>query len=199
MKRKLSEVDDGQKVCSYEKFGFCRMREVCDLFHPTENCSDVNCRIVDCRRRHPQPCKFFGSQQGCSFGNSCKFSHIPIEVCKDEDCNRMNCSKRHPEPCRFFRTQQGCSFGSSCIFDHRELWKEDQLFPFKTIRIDAASRNEKKGRKIYHCSSQVFDTELPKEILEMIFDDQILDYDDFLSCRLVSRYPKIIMLKLLFD
>ena len=24
-------------VCTYEKFGFCKMREHCELFHPKEN------------------------------------------------------------------------------------------------------------------------------------------------------------------
>ena len=64
-----------QKVCSYEKFGFCMKREQCEEFHPTENCNDVNCSIVNCRRRHPQPCRFFGTQNGCRFGRACKFDH----------------------------------------------------------------------------------------------------------------------------
>ena len=64
-----------QKICSYEKFGFCMKREQCENIHPTENCNDVNCSIVDCRKRHPQPCIFFGTQNGCRFGRACKFDH----------------------------------------------------------------------------------------------------------------------------
>ena len=64
-----------QKVCSYEKFGFCMKREQCEDFHPIENCNDVNCSIVNCRRRHPQPCIFFGTQNGCRFGRACKYDH----------------------------------------------------------------------------------------------------------------------------
>ena len=64
-----------QKVCSYEKFGFCMKREQCENFHPTENCNDANCSIVNCRKRHPQPCIFFGTQNGCRFGRAFKFDH----------------------------------------------------------------------------------------------------------------------------
>ena len=71
----MSPKNDGQKVCSYEKFGFCMKREECEDFHPTENCVDVKCSIVNCKRRHPQPCRFFGTQNGCRFGSSCKFDH----------------------------------------------------------------------------------------------------------------------------
>ena len=183
------------KVCSYEKFGICNRRATCDLFHPTENCSDVNCSIINCRRRHPQPCKFFGTPQGCSFGSSCKYSHNPIEKCLDDDCMGVNCNKRHPEPCKFFGTKQGCSFGSSCIFDHRvqfnrrpsvmELLHEDMMLkysykpvsrpPFKRIFYDKST-------------TKIFNEDLPMEILQMIFDDKLLDYEDILECRLVSRY-----------
>ena len=71
----MSPKNDCQKVCSYEKFGFCMKREECEDFHPTENCVDVKCSIVNCKRRHPQPCRFFGTQNGCRFGSSCKFDH----------------------------------------------------------------------------------------------------------------------------
>ena len=54
----MSTKNDGQKVCSYEKFGFCMKREQCEDFHPTENCIDAKCSIVNCKRRHPQPCRF---------------------------------------------------------------------------------------------------------------------------------------------
>ena len=71
----MSPKNDVQKVCSYEKFGFCMKREEYEDFHPTENCVDVKCSIVNCKRRHPQPCRFFGTQNGCRFGSSCKFDH----------------------------------------------------------------------------------------------------------------------------
>ena len=63
------------EICSYEKYGFCMKREQCPNFHPTEKCQDVNCCIVNCRKRHPQQCRFFATQKGCRFGSACKFDH----------------------------------------------------------------------------------------------------------------------------
>ena len=71
----MSSENISQVVCTYEKFGFCKMREHCDNFHPKENCMDENCSIVNCRRRHPQPCRFFGTKNGCRFGSACRFDH----------------------------------------------------------------------------------------------------------------------------
>jgi len=180
-------------VCSYEKFGFCRIRDVCNLFHPTEDCKDVDCKILTCRKRHPQPCKFYGTPKGCSFGSSCKFTHLPTETCIDVNCNFVDCSKRHPEPCRFFGTTVGCTFGSSCIFDHRR--------PFiPTIKTEdntpAPAPKRKKRRETCRTSSKVFNAPLPMELIKMIFEDQILDYEDILSCRLVSRGWRDIVQKL---
>ena len=66
---------ENQEVCNYEKFGMCKMREHCENYHPVENCKDNNCSIVKCKKRHPQQCRFFATQEGCRFGRSCKFDH----------------------------------------------------------------------------------------------------------------------------
>ena len=64
-----------QKVCSYAKFGFCKLREDCDNFHPKEKCTAVNCDIDSCRKRHPKLCMNFSSSGTCKFGEFCKFDH----------------------------------------------------------------------------------------------------------------------------
>ena len=64
-----------QKVCSYAKFGFCRLREDCDNFHPKERCTAENCDIDSCRKRHPKLCMNFSSSGSCKFGEFCKFDH----------------------------------------------------------------------------------------------------------------------------
>ena len=64
-----------QKVCSYAKFGFCKLREDCDNFHPKERCTAVNCDIDSCRKRHPKLCMNFSSSGSCKFGEFCKFDH----------------------------------------------------------------------------------------------------------------------------
>jgi len=64
-----------QETCKFEKYGICTKREQCPNFHPIENCSNDNRSTVKCRKRHPQPCRYFGTQSGCKFGSSCKFDH----------------------------------------------------------------------------------------------------------------------------
>ena len=89
----MSPENISQKVvCKYENFGFCMKREDCENFHPTERCNDDNCNIVSCTKRHPQPCRFFGTQKGCRFGSSCKFDHqrqmcFQSEIKDSEDSN----------------------------------------------------------------------------------------------------------------
>ena len=64
-----------QKVCSFAKFGFCKLREDCDNFHPKERCTAVNCDVDSCRKRHPKICMNFSSSGICKFGDFCKFDH----------------------------------------------------------------------------------------------------------------------------
>ena len=85
----MSSENISQKVvCKYENFGFCMKREECENFHPTENCNDDNCSIVNCTKRHPQPCRFFGTQVGCRFGSSCKFDH-KRQMCLQSELKEM--------------------------------------------------------------------------------------------------------------
>ena len=64
------------KICIYEKFGFCRNGASCKFTHPTLVCDDQNCNIQECTKRHPQACRFFTSYKYCKYGDSCKFLHM---------------------------------------------------------------------------------------------------------------------------
>ena len=63
------------RICVYEKFGFCRNGASCKFTHPTLVCDDEKCSIKDCSKRHPQACRFFTNYSYCKFGDSCKFLH----------------------------------------------------------------------------------------------------------------------------
>ena len=63
-----------KNVCNFEKFGYCRNKEKCKDYHPTEVCKNKSCRVSRCRRRHPKICKFFESGY-CKFKESCKYDH----------------------------------------------------------------------------------------------------------------------------
>ena len=61
-------------VCNFEKFGYCKQRNECKDYHPTEVCKNENCKISRCRKRHPKQCKYFESGY-CKFKESCKYDH----------------------------------------------------------------------------------------------------------------------------
>ena len=61
-------------VCNFEKFGYCRMKNECKDYHPTEICKNKSCKISRCKRRHPKTCKYFESGY-CKFKESCKYEH----------------------------------------------------------------------------------------------------------------------------
>ena len=83
-----------QKVCNYEKFGYCRMKETCSDYHPIDVCSEKLCRISRCRKRHPKPCIFFQSGS-CKYDDFCKYSHedetkdLKAKVIKLEEMNKL--------------------------------------------------------------------------------------------------------------
>ena len=64
-----------ERICVYEKFGFCRNGAGCKFTHPTLVCDDEKCDIKECSKRHPQACRFFTNYSHCKFGDSCKFLH----------------------------------------------------------------------------------------------------------------------------
>ena len=75
------------RICIYEKYGFCRNGATCKFTHPTLVCDDEKCNIKDCTKRHPQACRFFTSYSHCKFGDTCKFLHKrkPVDTISNED------------------------------------------------------------------------------------------------------------------
>ena len=75
-------------------------------------------------------CWLFNSQEGCRFGDACKFEHAVSEACMDfalgRPCSRTPCRFRHVRLC----TAIGCS-GADCQLAHaRKGPQEVKLPPF---------------------------------------------------------------------
>ena len=67
---------EGENVCFYDKFGYCRNGDKCTKIHLTEKCNNEDCDDVrKCQRRHPRVCKFFQEKGYCKFKSSCKYDH----------------------------------------------------------------------------------------------------------------------------
>jgi len=64
-----------QKVCIYNKFGYCKSKNECKFFHPEDICENLQCDVSNCMLRHPMPCKFLLHYGKCKFDSNCKFDH----------------------------------------------------------------------------------------------------------------------------
>ena len=62
-------------ICRHFKFGFCRYQERCRKPHVAEICTEENCEIESCSRRHPRACRYFESYKRCKFGEYCLYAH----------------------------------------------------------------------------------------------------------------------------
>ena len=62
-------------VCLHNKHGFCKFGQRCRKVHIYEICSENNCEIQTCMKRHPKPCSFYQLYQRCKFGIYCAFMH----------------------------------------------------------------------------------------------------------------------------
>ena len=69
-----------QNVCRKNKFGYCYFGEKCHFRHVEEVCSEDNCNVFNCEKRHPKICKFMREYGMCKFTDFCKYDH---KKCKD--------------------------------------------------------------------------------------------------------------------
>ena len=66
------------QICSYHKYGHCRLGVECDKYHSKKVCKDISCDVKSCSDRHPRPCTFF-SLGVCKYSIDCSFSHKKVE------------------------------------------------------------------------------------------------------------------------
>ena len=63
-----------QHICLFNKFGYCKYKEVCRKEHVDDICNDSPCDFLTCRLRHPKLCNWYSEYGRCKF-NPCKFKH----------------------------------------------------------------------------------------------------------------------------
>ena len=71
------KVNMEEEVCFYQKFGFCKYKEMCSKGHLDQECKDINaCKIKKvCDKRHPKICKRYVLERSCVFGEKCEYLH----------------------------------------------------------------------------------------------------------------------------
>ena len=49
--------------------------EKCNFKHIDEECTEDNCNVFNCEKRHPRICKFMKEHGRCKFTTYCKYNH----------------------------------------------------------------------------------------------------------------------------
>ena len=62
-------------VCRYNKFGYCKFSDKCRLRHNDVICSEKNCNLFNCEKRHPKMCTFHRDFGRCKFTTYCRYNH----------------------------------------------------------------------------------------------------------------------------
>ena len=70
-------------VCKYYQMGFCKKILHCPQKHNKEDCTESNCDIKICEKRHRKTCNYFASY--CKFGTFCEYKHENPEYLKRID------------------------------------------------------------------------------------------------------------------
>lgn len=61
--------------CRKFKYGYCKYKDKCHFRHNTTMCTDNNCKVFDCEKRHPRTCSYFKEYRRCKFTTFCLFKH----------------------------------------------------------------------------------------------------------------------------
>ena len=64
-----------QSVCLYNKFGYCKHKELFCKQHVIDICENVSYELSVCMLRHPKTCKLYMEFGRCKF-DPCAFKHI---------------------------------------------------------------------------------------------------------------------------
>ena len=62
------------KVCRYNKYGFCKYGDKCHFRHENVVCVVKKCTVIDCDKRHPVTCKYYRNFKRCKY-LYCAYKH----------------------------------------------------------------------------------------------------------------------------
>jgi hypothetical protein len=79
---------EGEEVCRYHKFGYCKYKNDCKKRHFKEECIDLAaCKTIKiCMKRHPKSCTKYAMGQ-CRHENDCDYKHK--DPVKNTEHNQM--------------------------------------------------------------------------------------------------------------
>lgn len=81
--------------CRYYNRGFCKFKTKCRFFHPLGICKEYltsqKCETLNCLDRHPKPCKWLESKEGCRRGTECEYSHATFVGGNSQESETYQC------------------------------------------------------------------------------------------------------------
>ena len=201
------------RICVYEKFGFCRNGAGCKFTHPTLVCDDEKCNIKDCSKRHPQACRFFTNYSHCKFGDTCKFLHKrkPVDTISNEEYKTLKekydiLMRNHNEMKEnYSKLQSRVSTLESNFFDlmRNDIHKMQNNLQSTMMDVQDESNGEKKNRTSDvtivsddNMESYNLDDSLVHRIIDHEYeickylDHQISDVKDNLKGRIIDETLK---------
>ena len=75
-----------QNVCRYNKFGYCKHKDMCRNQHINEICENSLCDIISCNLRHPRKCKYYMEYNRCKF-SPCAYLHVEKNEVRNNEVN----------------------------------------------------------------------------------------------------------------
>ena len=80
--------ETSEKLCKFQKSGFCKFQTKCHLKNVQDICNDKKCEETGCLRRHPRRCRYFYLRSFCKFKENCKYSHVEEKICEERELIR---------------------------------------------------------------------------------------------------------------
>uniref|UniRef100_A0A1D1ZJP2 Zinc finger CCCH domain-containing protein 14 n=1 Tax=Anthurium amnicola TaxID=1678845 RepID=A0A1D1ZJP2_9ARAE len=87
-------------------------------------------------------CRHFNTPEGCPYGSSCRFRHVPNDG-RDPGQPGLSFGGK-PKPCMKFFSTSGCPFGESCHFLHYVPGGLSSLGLAPVVSFTAASASQRK-------------------------------------------------------
>ena len=168
-----------QTICPFNKYGYCKHKELCRKHHENKLCDKPSCDISTCSLRHPKNCKWYREYSYCKF-NPCAFKHFDnsnsIDMDKYQKENEVIVNKLANIEKEIEKLQQNEEeIVRKRIFDEKIL-KLESIIAEKDVKIESfVQRIEKMESTIETLEGKVFDLEKNKEVVDTtnVYDEKI--------------------------
>ena len=117
----------------FNKFGFCRYKDMCRNLHVHESCENSSWDFNSCNRGHPRECKYFRVYNRCKF-TPCKYNHV-MHTPRDSEMGKLQ--KEHLETVSRLKEIENILSEKNYLDNKIKLWKEKlEAFEIKILSME---------------------------------------------------------------